>query len=201
MNHPPNPFADDARLVEATRAAPPAADSLDNPYASPATPADHNTEQNGFWRDGEKLVVQEGARLPQCCIKCGCPTERVDPFPIRWSRPIDICTWTLNLHLSICKTCQASHESVGYFRMLTVLVCIVLFVGGLFWTAHLSDQGSWARWVVLPAAVIASLPFFYLCYQSRKKFLAFRVVKCQDNLHWLTGPAEPFLSQLPKLPT
>lgn len=200
MNQP-NPFADDARLVEASRAAPQAANALNNPYAAPATIADQNSEEIGAWRDGEHLVVHRDVELPKRCLKCGCETDGQRQYAIRWHRPIDLCTWTLPLRTAVCQACQTNHFWGTILSTGAGLIATVMLVATMVLTLHMSEQGSRAPWVIFPTGVLAASPFIYLSHVNSKKMLLIRFVKVRDNYFWLTGPAEPFLSQLPKLPT
>lgn len=196
-----NPFADDDHLVEASRAAAQASDTLSNPYAAPATPANHNTEEVGAWRDEDYLVVHRNAQLPERCLKCGCETDRQRQYKIRWYRPIDICTWTLSLRMSVCQACQTNHFWGSITSTVAGLISIVMLIATVVLTLHMSEQGSWAPWLIFPAGVLAASPLIYLSHANSKKMLLIHFIKVRDNYFWLSGPTEPFLNRLPKLPT
>jgi len=69
------------KLAEAAAAAA-AREQANNPYASPSMAGMHGMNQygspnmGGLWREGQLLVMDRNARLPNICVKSGQPAQR-----------------------------------------------------------------------------------------------------------------------------
>jgi hypothetical protein len=60
----------------------------DNPYAAPQTELLHSAEGRGrVWRDGKLLRLEQGAQLPQRCVRCNAPAEVHIDRKLYWHSP------------------------------------------------------------------------------------------------------------------
>ena len=81
------------KQAEAAAAAAQAQAQAHNPYASPGMAGMHGMNQygspnmGGLWREGQLLVMDRNARLPNICVKSGQPTGRFLIRNLSWQPP------------------------------------------------------------------------------------------------------------------
>jgi hypothetical protein len=65
-----------------------ASPAQDNPYAAPQAELLHSPEGRGrVWRDGKLLRLEQGAQLPQRCVRCNAPAEVHLDRKLYWHSP------------------------------------------------------------------------------------------------------------------
>lgn len=187
MSHPPNPFADDARLVAATRAAPQSPDALANPYASPSlTSSKSVAEVVGVWREDDKLLMHRDAQLPPLCIHCG----RTSKYEQLWTKAI---SWKASLKLATpqCHPCSRGRHWANRLRWVSFggIALLVLFqfylISRGFTVAALSiNFVAVAASLALSRVIIPYIAPLAICHR-------------EGPYIWLEGASNAFLIRLP----
>ena len=150
-----------------------------NPYAAPLgkpfLDVDNAEAGEGVWRDGNLLVVQKGAALPDRCIRCNAPAEgRRLHRQLYWHPPLLYCLYffggpivyvlaavcvrqQLVIEVGICRRHRAARSrsiAICWLIALISLATIVIDIG----------RGDQFPFVFL-LALLAFL--FDLCYAAR----------------------------------
>lgn len=181
---PPNPFADDARVVQAERGAARSQSPVDNPYAAPAGQADDLPAAVGTWRDGKLLVVHREAKLPAWCIGCGELAAEAYELVL----PLEFGRGSLLIMAGFCARCGRRHRSgmqLGYCGYLPLGVGLFAANCPLPWFAGLSL-----------AAVVA---WVALSIQVSRYLFQLQLHRRQEPYFAVLGANPRFLARLPPL--
>lgn len=181
-----------------------------NPYAAPLgkpfLDVDNAEGGEGVWRDGNLLVVQKGAVLPDRCVRCNAPAEgRRLHRQLYWHPPLLYCLYffggpivyalaavcvrqQLVMEVGICRRHSAARSrsiAICWLIALISLATIVIDIG----------RGDPFPFVFL-LALLAFL--FDLCYAARisRLIVAQRI---DADYGWLKKVHPAYLNELPTL--
>jgi hypothetical protein len=181
-----------------------------NPYAPPAEaslPPSLPTSDVFFFRDGDFLVVRDGAVLPPVCLRTNEPAGEDSwrkKVTLTWSPPWVFLLILINILVmlvvmlaiqkkaritySLCTAARAAivrNRSIGFFLF---LMALVLFYEAFTWTNELAAAAG----LIGVISLIVSLVYFVIADPVK-------VVKVNNGWFRIKGCSKGFLATLPEL--
>ena len=190
-----------------------------NPYQPPqseTTAARTDSDGNGLWQDGDKLVMRKGARLPNVCVKSGKATTepgivrrfswvpRWIPFTMLLGGPIAVAMFALFLHQK-CKldiplsTDERLKRRRGKLLARSIIAATILYFifVSLFIRYPIRPADDW-----IPFAFAAGLlPFAIGVYFEVKHDKVVQITRISKTHIWVKGVHASILASLPAFET
>lgn len=206
------------KLAEAAAAAA-AREQANNPYASPSMPGMAGMQgmnqygspnMGGLWREGQLLVMDRNARLPNVCVKSGQPAQRFLARNLTWQPPwlramAFIFGWLVYVILVSNYGKKATiHVALTdeWFKKRTMFMLIgwigslgaLVVGGGLFAIGMSNENGPLVMIGLILGSVVLLVCSLLGIYGSRIVWADL----ITDQHIWVGGVCEPFLQQLPQ---
>jgi len=198
----------DNSAINAETTGQPATTHAPLPVRSYATPDTFRPQ--GVWRDRWFVVVEHDADLPNRCVICNRPAERLFPL-IGRSKPDrgNVRTRKSPLHYGLChlhgRFFSRPHLMSAWLANSIVLSVIIIFIGALALADSSENTSARTHW---PSIVVTVVTVFWLTgiilatvlYLGRN-LPPFRIRRCTDTASWLDGTGVDFRYSLPELPS
>jgi hypothetical protein len=205
------------RQAEAAAAAAAERERAQNPYASPGIAGMHGMGMGGYgaqsmggmWREGNLLVMDRGAKLPNICVKTGQPSGRFLPRNLSWQPPwlramAFVFGWLIYAILVANYGKKATiHIALSdeWFQRRTIFMLIgwigslagLAIGGGLFALGASTDQGGLVGGGITIGALIIIASAVTGTYGARMVWADL----ITDRHIWVGGVCEAFLQHLP----
>jgi hypothetical protein len=183
-----------------------------NPYAAPLDASVLNAEiigsKSGIWRDGNKLVMYKGARLPDRCVHCNAPANgRRLNRTLYWHHPLIYLVVLAGVLVYVIVALVVRKKAVvaigmcdrHYTRRLRSMLLwwlITAASGALFWYG-VRVNSPMAGWAILTAVSVFFGNLFFAVAITRPVAPA----RIDDYYVWLRKIHPDYLAEFPPLPT
>jgi hypothetical protein len=160
---------------------------------------------NLVWRDGDNLVMNLDASLPDTCIMCNAPANgRRFPLKLTWDQKLwktpllvgyaVISYKELSLSVGMCDSHFKRNDLRVFFGVITMILGFVMFLGTLYLDAryiknHLDTY-----------VLLSGLAFGFLIIFIGAVLFSYTPIKinaARESYFWIKGVCPTFLSRLP----